>query len=169
MARVDQGLPPTEETLVDSGSGVILSNSGSVDAAKQEAASATAHNGTVSVRNGTDVDGAGAGASEVLSEDGYHVADVAGADATDYAATLVVYGDESKAEQAQAIAALLGSSAVAQLNDGSYITSSDFLVIVGSDMASDLAAKAPKTTADAGLAMTDGSGPAVADATTTMQ
>ncbi|MDO4498517.1 MAG: LCP family protein [Coriobacteriaceae bacterium] len=150
MDRVDSGLPPSEESVVDERAGVTLANSGdgvsggssqsdSSDGSQPEGA--TARGGSVCVRNGTDVTGAGSAAMAVLEEEGFTVLDAADADATDYLTTLVVYDDESFAAQAQELADLLGDSAEAVQNDGTYTLKGDILVVVGADLAEDIAAR----------------------------
>lgn len=149
MDRVDSGLPPSEESVVDERAGVTLANSGdgksgtsqsdSSDGSQSEGA--TARGGSVCVRNGTDVTGAGSAAMAVLQEDGFTVLDAADADATDYLTTLVIYDDESFAAQAQELADLLGDSAEAVQNDGTYTLKGDILVVVGADLAEDIAAR----------------------------
>ena len=150
MDRVDSGLPPSEESVVDERAGVTLANSGDGDSggSSQSDSSdgsqpegATARGGSVCVRNGADVTGAGSAAMSVLEEEGFTVLDAADADATDYLTTLVVYDDESFAAQAQELADLLGDSAEAVQNDGTYTLKGDILVVVGADLAEDIAAR----------------------------
>lgn len=147
MDRVDAGLPPEESSVVDERAGVTLANSGEkTEKDKEEEAKESEDDfpfsGTVSVRNGTDVTGAGSSALLMLEEAGCSVLDAADADATDYEQTLVVYSDEADKEEAEAIAALLGSSAQIVLNSGEYLTQADFLVIIGADLAGDIAGNA---------------------------
>ena len=87
--------------------------------------------GSVVVRNGNGITGAGTEASERIEELGYSV-ESGNADSFDYPKTLVIYDDEAKASRAQEIADALGVGK-AMKNDGSYLFESDFLVVLGSD------------------------------------
>lgn len=137
MKRVDQGLPPSENTVTDERIGLVLSNSGG-ESGEPEAAGKVTKEGKVVVRNGTMVDGAGSAASNKLMAAGFSVSDVAGADTTDYTQTTVVYEDDAFAEEAAEIAEVLGPTATAVKNDGTYTLKGDFLVVVGSDLAESL-------------------------------
>ena len=117
MSRVDQGLPPTDEDVVDEMSGTVLAT--------------TKHSGSVAVRNGNGVAGAGTEASERIETLGYTV-ESGNADNFDYSKTLVVYDDSGKASQAEEIVNALGVGK-ATANDGSYLFESDFLVVLGAD------------------------------------
>jgi hypothetical protein len=64
---------------------------------------------------------------------GYTITDVGNADSTSYTKTLVVYNDSSKQSEAEEIARTIGGSVTVQPNDGTYLMSGDFLVVVGSD------------------------------------
>lgn len=136
MGRVDQGLPPTEEDIVDEGSGTVLASTGSgqLSDEQQKAADAKAaksKTGSVSIRNGNGLAGAGSEAAEKLESQGYTV-DTGNADSFDYPQTIVVYGKSSQADEAKEIASAMGVGK-AQLNDGSYAFDSDFLVVLGAD------------------------------------
>ncbi len=125
MKRVDSGLPPTEEDIVDE-TGTILASAGggstSADAPRT---------GTVSIRNGNGKTGLADTASKAVSALGY-TTDTGNADSFDYATTVVVYSKESQAEAAQEIVDALGVGR-AVLNQNEYIFSTDFLVVFGSD------------------------------------
>ena len=56
------------------------------------------------------------------------------ADAFDYWQTMVIYDDPALADRAQGIVDVMGEG-VAMQNDGSYVFSTDFLVVVGQDYA----------------------------------
>lgn len=138
LKRVEQGLPPVEEDVIDPYTGTVMATAGSGSAGSAGSAgsgsSSTAvikRSGTVSVRNGTDIDGAGAAAAEKIGELGYTV-DAANADASDYAETVVVYAEESQKERAEEIVNTLGVGS-AVLNDEEYLFTSDFLVVIGAD------------------------------------
>lgn len=134
MSRVDQGLPPTEEAVVDEQSGTVLATTGSGEldtGTKDNGSSSGKRTGTVAVRNGNGVTGAGIEASDKIEELGYTV-ESGNADSFDYTQTIVVYDKTSKASEAEDIAKALGVGK-AMANDGSYVFDADFLVVLGAD------------------------------------
>ena len=134
MQRVDEGLPPSEETVIDS-TGTVMSNSGDGAVSSQGTVAAGHYTGTVAVRNGTTVSGAGAVAAEKIAELGFDT-NVDDASDTDYTETVVVYSTNDRADEAQDIVEALGGGR-AVLDDGkTYLIEDDFLVIIGSDTAS---------------------------------
>lgn len=140
LRRVEQGLPPVEEDVVDEATGTVMATAGT-GASSSASASASGdgaaasktpkRSGTVSVRNGTSIDGAGAAAAEKIGALGYTV-DAANADAADYAETVVVYEDASQQELAQEIASAMGVGRVVP-NNNEYLFTTDFLVVIGAD------------------------------------
>ncbi len=132
MARVKQGLPPTEETEIDEATGIVLSSSGDGSVDTEDGKEAPVMRGeTVIIRNGTDVDGLGASAEEILADMGF-TTDTGNANDTDYEETVVVYGSPDQAEEAQEIADELGVGTIVQ-NDQEYLYDGDFLVVIGTD------------------------------------
>ncbi len=136
MDRVDRGLPPTEEDIVDESSGTILASTGSgqlgdAQAEADESSASNAKGGTVAVRNGNGLAGAGSQAASKLEEQGYTV-DTGNAESFGYTQTIVVYNKSNQATEAKEIASAIGVGR-AQLNDGSYSFDTDFLVVLGSD------------------------------------
>lgn len=135
MARVDQGLPPTEEVEIDEASGTVLATTGdgSVDPSTESSVQAEGvqQGGTVVVKNGSGIDGVASEAAEKLSAEGYEV-ETGNADDFSYEETLIVFNEGSQAVQAKEIATLLGIGRT-QLNHGAYQFDGDFLVVVGSD------------------------------------
>lgn len=127
MQRVDAGLPPTEQDIVDE-TGTILASAGggssSADAPRT---------GTVSIRNGNGQTGLADKAAAAVSALGY-TTDTGNADSFNYTTTVVVYSKESQAQAAQEIVDALGAGK-AVLNQNEYIFSTDFLVVFGSDYA----------------------------------
>ncbi|MDR0513597.1 MAG: LCP family protein [Coriobacteriaceae bacterium] len=128
MTRVDQGLPPTEDDLIDDETGTVLASTGKDLSALGGVGN---RSGTIAVLNGTDITGAATAAGKKLRVLGYTV-DVGNADASDYPQTLVIYDDPSKAQEAQEIAEAIGRGK-AQANDGTYVYVGDFLVVIGAD------------------------------------
>ncbi len=136
MERVDQGLPPTDQDVVDEASGTILASTGSGQLTNDNGdlsggGASQMRQGTVAVRNGNGVSGAGSQAAERVESLGYTV-ESGNADSFDYERTMSVYDDASDAERAQEIAEALGVGQPQQ-NDGSYLFDSDFLVVLGAD------------------------------------
>ena len=139
LQRADQGLPPTDETVVDEDTGVILSNSGDGttaatygDVTTSSSTTATG-SGKIAVRNGGGVEGAGAAAAKIVENMGY-TTDVGNAEVMTYTYTMVVYDSSSKQEEAAKISAALGTGKTV-LNDGTYTIPDgcDFMIVVGSD------------------------------------
>ena len=136
LAQTMQGLDPaTDEDIVDEMSNTVLATTGSGQTHSSTNEDGTQkkakRTGSVAVRNGNGITGAGTEASERIEELGYSV-ESGNADSFDYPKTLVIYDDEAKASRAQEIADALGVGK-AMKNDGSYLFESDFLVVLGSD------------------------------------
>ena len=134
MERVDQGLSPTEESIVDEATGVTLSSSGdggSSSGSSGGGESASLSGVKISVKNGAGISGVAADAASRLTPLGA-IAETGNADDSNYQQTLIIYDDSSQEAQAQAIADALGCGKV-QKNTGVYSYSGDFLVVVGAD------------------------------------
>lgn len=148
MRRVDQGLPPTEEDIVDETSGTILADSGTGQFDGRDSSlnadGTPRRSGLVTVRNGNGINGAGDEASRVIQAMGYQV-DSGNADSFDYPQTLVIYGASAQAELAQELQSKLGCGTLV-LNDGTFAFDGDFLVVLGADW------QAPATASDAAAA-----------------
>ena len=107
MTRVNQGLPPTDEDIVDEMSNTVLANHRQRPDAFQHERGRHAEKGEAHGQRG----GAqrqrhhrrGHRASERIEELGYSV-ESGNADSFDYPKTLVIYDDEAKASRAQEIA-----------------------------------------------------------------
>lgn len=140
MKRVDQGLSPTEETVIDQVTGVVLSTAGdggsessSSHSSKSNSSSSSLKGVQVSVKNGSGISGCASEAAAKLTPLGA-VAETGNADDYNYTTTLVIYDQSSQASTAQAIVDALGVGKAIQ-NDGSYSFSGDILVVVGHDWA----------------------------------
>lgn len=138
MSRIDQGLPPNEDEEIDPVTGIVLSSTGenltNDEAVEEEAESAApqvVRSGTVAIRNATNIDGAAAGAAEILNSMGY-VTDTGNANSGTYPNTVVVYENPDQAEYAQEIADALGKGVIVQ-NNNEYLYDTDFLVVLGDD------------------------------------
>ena len=124
MKRVDSGLPPTDGDVVDKTSGTILATTG-------DGMGAVKRGGTVAIRNGNGVSGAGFDATERIQGLGYSV-NTSNADNFDYRETLVVYNDPADKEAAEAIVKALGVGKAEQ-NANTYLFEEDFLIVLGAD------------------------------------
>ena len=129
MERVEQGLPPTEEDVIDE-TGTVLATSGS-GTSMEDLVSKGQRSGTVSVKNGAAIDGACEKAESLISPLGYTVK-TGDAKTSDYKETVIVYEKDSQRQYAEEIAEALGCGRVLQ-NEDEYIYSADFLVVVGAD------------------------------------
>lgn len=129
MERVDAGLPPTEETVVDEETGTVISTAGTA------ANNVGAKYCTVTVKNGTDTTGLAAGLRSKLMDAGY-VNVVIGEvnDNFDYPETLVVYNEPNRQNEAQQILDSVGQGKLYLDDDMQYsLIYTDFLVIIGED------------------------------------
>ncbi|MEY8561603.1 LCP family protein [Eggerthellaceae bacterium 3-80] len=142
MRRVDQGLPPTEEDIVEETSGTILADAGTGQFEGRDSSlnadGSIRRSGLVTVRNGNGINGAGEEASRVIQEMGYQV-DSGNADTFDYPQTMVIYGASAQQELAQELQRKLGCGTLF-LNDGTFAFDGDFLVVLGADWQSPRAA-----------------------------
>lgn len=130
MDRVNSGQSPTEDNQVDEATGTVLSNAGSDSSGTSS--STSSKSGTVVVRNGAGIQGVASSVSSKLTDAGYSVGDAGNADSFNYTRSVVVYDSSDDAKEAQEIANIVGGATAVQ-NDGSYLYSGDFLVIIGSD------------------------------------
>lgn len=135
MERVEQGLSPTEETVVDQATGVTLSTAGDGGTSSGSSSSGSSNTSLsgvkISVKNGAGISGCAADAASRLTPLGA-IAETGNADDSNYQKTLIIYDDASQKAQAEAIADALGCGTVQQ-NTGMYVYSGDFLVVVGAD------------------------------------
>lgn len=136
MSRVKQGLSPTEETVVDSATGTVMSSagtggSGSGDSGSKNSSSSSSLSGVkIAVKNGSGIQGCANEAASKLTPQGA-VCETGNADDCNYKKTIVVYNG-TDSSQAQKIADLLGVGTVKK-NDGTYSFTGDYLVVVGQD------------------------------------
>lgn len=137
MSRVKQGLSPTEDTVVDSTTGAVMSSAGSGgsgsgdNASKSSGSASSSLSGVkVAVKNGSGIQGCASDAASKLTPQGA-ICETGNADDYNYKKTIVVYngGDSS---QAQKIVDLLGTGTVKK-NDGTYSFNGDYLVVIGQD------------------------------------
>jgi hypothetical protein len=126
MKRVDAGLPPNETGTVDEATGTVTSTSG---AGSEDSGQKTA---SVSVKNGTQVTGAATRAVELLKSAGFTNVVAGNANSLSYPDTLVIYNDDTLQYEASQIVTALGQGTAVK-NDGDYVFSTKFLVIIGDD------------------------------------
>ena len=89
---------------------------------------------TVSVQNGTSIDGAASSAADVLKSAGFKVGDVGNAEQPVYDETLVVYKGSDSEGPARARAVIDAMKAGRAVNGDAYYTfDSDILLIIGAD------------------------------------
>lgn len=131
MERINQGLSPTEKDVIDESTGIVLAkgeNSSSGTSADKPSHSTA----SIAIRNGSGKSGISSSALSKLKEFGYNNIEAGNADSFDYSNTLIIYKNETYKTDCEAIKSKLGCGTVQQ-NDGSYIMTSDILVIVGAD------------------------------------
>ncbi|MGN0302513.1 MAG: LCP family protein [Anaerotardibacter sp.] len=137
MKRVEAGLPPTEEDVVDLATGVKTANSGNGNDASSSSASSSSDSNvslagkTISIKNGCGISGVAAEAADKLKSTGATMS-TGNADSNDYEKTLILYNDSSNAAKAEEIAKILGKGTAKQ-NPGNYAFNSDFLIVIGAD------------------------------------
>lgn len=131
MQRVDQGLPPTEDAQLDDATGTVMATNGTELNDADGADRVPKRSGSVSVRNGNGIAGAGQEASDLVTKMGYTV-DSGNADNFDYPQTLVIYNDDSQKERAAELAKALGVGQP-QKNNNVFLYQGDFLVLLGAD------------------------------------
>jgi LCP family protein required for cell wall assembly len=146
MQRVDEGLPPYEDSSQDKTQGIAGSvsdaesgsgsESGSGDGSTGSGSSGDGStgnatgSGTVMVLNGAGTPGLGTSVANRLSALGYD-AQSQNAASFDYSKTEVYYNGSENKQRAEAIASSLGNGIVVAANDGSVTTSTDVVVVVG--------------------------------------
>ncbi|MEG0322483.1 MAG: LCP family protein [Raoultibacter sp.] len=135
MDRVNKGLPPTEEDIVDEYSGTVLATTGNGEVSSSGSSNNTAPSskkaGNVVIKNGNGVAGSANEAATKLQAVGYTV-ETGNANDFDYSQTIVIYNTANQANEAKEIATTIGVGK-AQLNDGTYAFTGDFLVVIGAD------------------------------------
>lgn len=132
MARVDAGLPPNTEDIIDEATGTIMANTGNAFDSETGEARAVNADAAISLRNGNGITGITEQAAKLLRKIGYSDFDTGNANDFSYAKTVIVYKDSSSANDAKMIAKALGAG-TAQQDDGEYLFESDVLVVLGSD------------------------------------
>jgi LCP family protein required for cell wall assembly len=135
MDRVDSGLPPYSDSSQDVTAGVAgslgVTTSGS-DSSSSDTVEAD-YSGAVLVLNGAGVSGLASSTAEKISDNGFSTRADNASTTTD--TTVIYYNGEGGESKAVAVNEILGGSYTYQANDGTYDTSVDVVVVLGSDYA----------------------------------
>lgn len=131
LARVDEGLPPTETDEVDA-SGTVMATAGTGQSFNTSSGSSDKKSGTVVIRNGGAPVGSGGKVGEVVEAMGY-TTDIANANSSDFTETLVVYQTDDQRADAMEIAQNMGIGRAVKNENGAYLMNGDFLIVLGSD------------------------------------
>lgn len=129
MKRIDAGLPPSEEDLIDELTGTVISSVGSGKIGTGYSIDRTQ---SIRIRNGVGTDGLSAEAKQILSDMGYRKFNVGNANKFGFEETLVVYKETRNKEFADQMIEAFGCGRSLK-DDGSYLFDSDYLVVVGAD------------------------------------
>lgn len=137
MQRVDQGLPPYENGSEDPTAGVAASSSD--EAAQYENTESTSsgsettatYTGTVQVLNATTTNGAAATVAGRLTQRGFTA--TPGSLGRTSTTTKIIYNGQKGHAAALGVAETLGGTITPEENDSTYNTSSDVIVILGTD------------------------------------
>lgn len=144
MNRVKQGLPPTEEDVVDELNGTVLASAGdgagggSDNETGVQSPSAggktfgETRTGVVTIKNGNGVNGVAAEALERIKPLGY-TADASNANSFNYEETVVVFDTADQRVYAEELIDALGCGRAVQNSGGEYMYDGDFLILIGSD------------------------------------
>ena len=143
MNRVKQGLPPTEEDVVDELNGTVLASAGDGTPASSDSEGVQGVDGTrktfgesrtgiVTIKNGNGINGVGAEALERIKPLGY-TADASNANSFNYEETVVVFDTPDQRVYAEELIDALGCGRAVQNSGGEYMYEGDFLILIGSD------------------------------------
>lgn len=134
MVRVDSGLPPYSDESQDFTSGVAGSLGVSSGASEGDGSSVEPDfSGNVIVLNAAGVSGIAGNVANELSAAGYSTYADNAANLSD--ATVIYYNGEGGAAKAAGVQQTLGGSYQVAQNDGTYDTTVDVVVVIGSDYA----------------------------------
>lgn len=142
MNRVRDGLPPTEEDVVDELNGTVLASVGDgtpaasdnegVQGAQGRKTFGETRTGIVTIKNGNGINGVGAEALERIKPLGY-TADASNANSFSYEETVVVFDTPDQRVYAEELIDALGCGRAVQNTNGEYMYEGDFLILIGSD------------------------------------
>lgn len=137
MQRVDQGLPPYENGSEDPTAGVAASSSDedaqyeNTEPTSSGSETTAAYTGIVQVLNATSTNGAATTVAGQLTQKGFTA--TPGSLGRTLTTTKIIYNGQKGHAAALGVAEVLGGTITPEENDGSYDTSSDVIVILGTD------------------------------------
>ena len=125
--RMSEGKPPAEGLEIDEATGTILSTAGS------DADDISSKTAWITVMNGTDREGLATRVMGMLNAEGFENITLEDAPmGYDYPETLVIYDEAGRAHEAAQLVEAMGQGRAMQ-NDGSWIVSNNFLIVIGED------------------------------------
>ena len=125
--RMSEGKPPAEGLEIDEATGTILSTAGS------DAADISNKTAWITIVNGTDREGLATRVMGMLNAEGFENITIEDAMmGYDYPETLVIYDESGRAHEAEQLVEAMGQGR-AMLNDGNWIVSNNFLIVIGED------------------------------------
>lgn len=136
MQRVDAGLPPYESAEDDFTAGIAGSIGSQGTQTETETQVVTAevapdYSGTVSVLNGSGIDGIASLTAANLSSYGFDTSFDNAPEMRD--STVIVYNGDDAIAKARAVADVLGGNPICVANDGTYPLDANVVVILGAD------------------------------------
>ena len=124
---MSEGKPPAEGLEIDEATGTILSTAGS------DAADISNKTAWITIVNGTDREGLATRVMGMLNAEGFENITIEDAMmGYDYPETLVIYDESGRAHEAEQLVEAMGQGR-AMLNDGNWIVSNNFLIVIGED------------------------------------
>lgn len=129
MRRLKEGLTPTEEAQVDELTGTVLATVGTdIDI------SAGDKHATVTVKNGTEIQGVANQVRNALLSYGFQNVVIGDVNAAyEYPHTLVIYNKDNAAYGAEQLVKIIGQGEVVKNNGDYYMPDSDYLIVIGED------------------------------------
>ena len=125
--RMSEGKPPAEGLEIDEATGTVLSTAGS------DADDISSKNAWITIMNGTDREGLATRVMGMLNSEGFENITIEDAPmGYDYPETLVIYDETGRAHEAERLVEAMGQGR-AMLNDGSWVVSNNFLIVIGED------------------------------------
>ena len=125
--RMSEGKPPAEGLEIDEATGTVLSTAGS------DASDISSKTAWITIINGTDREGLATRVMGMLNAEGFENITIEDAMmGYDYPETLVIYDESGRAHEAEQLVEAMGQGR-AMLNDGNWIVSNNFLIVIGED------------------------------------
>ena len=124
---MSEGKPPAEGLEIDEATGTVLSTAGS------DASDISSKTAWITIINGTDREGLATRVMGMLNAEGFENITIEDAMmGYDYPETLVIYDESGRAHEAEQLVEAMGQGR-AMLNDGNWIVSNNFLIVIGED------------------------------------